>query len=253
MAARISHSILDPYLTVPLKSIYKQSPIPSKFPPEGIVFTGHLLAIVGAFGFAYSTTFWWAGLVAAFCVAGNHIADVLDGTHARATGQCRNGGELLDHFVDPLSFSYWLVGLSVAAGRLELGLAAVICIYATAVLTNIKAKLIGEFSLASLGPTGFTTLLVAYALALSLFDRLGVIRMQPTTVPFSFLSLLVLVGVIQLIVHLVQAVRDVNAHGTPPDQTEWETTRADQQSTRVRKLQSEIKSLEPPMNADQRR
>ena len=36
---------------------------------------------------------------------------------------------------------------------------AVICLYATAVLTNIKAKMIGEFTLARFGPTEFKTLL----------------------------------------------------------------------------------------------
>jgi len=233
MATRVSRSILDPYLTVPLKSIYNRLPIPSKFPPEGVVFIGHFLAVLGAFALAYLTTFWWMGLVAAFCVAGNHIADVLDGTHARATGQCRNGGELLDHFVDPLSFSYWMIGLSVAAGRLELGLAAVICIYATAVLTNIKAKLIGEFSLASFGPTEFKTLLATFALAFSSIAPITAGIVNPQTIVLSFLSVLVLVGVLQLAVQLIQAVRDVNTHGTPPDQTEWKTTRADAGSKRT--------------------
>ena len=69
MATRVSRSILDPYLTVPLKSIYNRLPIPSKFPPEGVVFIGHFLAVLGAFALAYLTTFWWMGLVAAFCVA----------------------------------------------------------------------------------------------------------------------------------------------------------------------------------------
>ena len=87
-------------------------------------------------------------ILTAIGVIGNHTADCIDGTHARRTGQCRNGGELLDHFTDPLSFAYWLVGIGVACGRLDLALVAVICLFAIAVLTNIKAKLIGEFTLA---------------------------------------------------------------------------------------------------------
>jgi phosphatidylglycerophosphate synthase len=83
--------------------------------------------------------------LAALGVALNHTCDVLDGTHARATNQCRNGGELLDHFVDPLSFAYWAAGLSSAAishslGAPWVGMAGVAVIFATAVLTNIRAK-----------------------------------------------------------------------------------------------------------------
>ena len=39
--------------------------IPRSFPPEGIILVGHLLAIVGAIGFALTTQYWWAGLLAA--------------------------------------------------------------------------------------------------------------------------------------------------------------------------------------------
>ncbi len=55
------------------------------FPPEGIVFVGHLCAVVGAIGFACATQWWWGGVLGALGVALNHTADVLDGTHARAT------------------------------------------------------------------------------------------------------------------------------------------------------------------------
>ncbi len=167
MSKRVSHSLLDPYVTTPTRSLYSRLRIPQTFPPEGIVLIGHLCAIAAAVSFAYSTQFWWAGLLVAMGVAANHVADVLDGTHARATGQCRNGGELLDHFVDPLSFSYWLVGLSVCCRRLDLALIAVICLYATAVLTNIKAKMIGEFTLARFGPTEFKALLVTVGIVLT--------------------------------------------------------------------------------------
>lgn len=165
--ARVSHSLLDPWLTAPLKRLYPRLLIPRKFPPEGIVLAGHACAIAGAIGFACSAKWWWGGLVAAAGVALNHFADLMDGTHARATNQCRNGGELLDHFTDPLSFSYWMIGIALAAGAAWWGVAAVLCIYATAVLTNIRAKITGEFALAAFGPTEFKTLLAAFGLAMS--------------------------------------------------------------------------------------
>lgn len=225
MAKRISHSLLDPWLGPPLKSLYAILPIPHWFPPEGIVLTGHTLAIVAAFGFTYSTSLWWAGLLAAVGVFGNHTADCLDGTHARSTGQCRNGGELLDHFTDPLSFSYWLVGISFSCDRLDLGLVAVICLYATSVLTNIKAKMIGEFTLAKFGPTEFKMLLVVYGIFMT-----SLVSFAPETQLSKGWSLrifliLIVVGILQLLFNLWIAMRDVNKHGAPPDTTEWITNR----------------------------
>ncbi len=222
MTARVSHSLLDPWVTVPLKSRYDSLRIPQSLPPEGIVLIGHLSAIAGAVGLAFCTTTWWGGLLAAAGIVGNHVADVFDGTHARRTGQCRNGGELLDHFLDPLSFSYWLVGLVLATGQLGMGLAAVICLYATAVLTNIRAKLIGEFTLAAFGPTEFKALLAAFGLAMA-----GLSRWSPwvvATTSLMFFTLLLAAGIVQLIVNLVRAVRDVNRHGRPADTSEWVMT-----------------------------
>jgi phosphatidylglycerophosphate synthase len=212
--------MFDPVLTTPLKSLYGRLPIPASFPPEGIVICGHALAILAAFGFAYSTRFTWGGIAIAVGVAGNHIADCLDGTHARSTNQCRNGGELLDHFLDPLSFAYWLVGLAVSCHRLDLGIAAVICLYATAVLTNIRAKMIGEFTLARFGPTEFKTLLVVYGIVLSVVVSRGS-AVRAETIALLFLCALLAVGVIQLLVQLYSSVLKVNEHGAPPDTTDW--------------------------------
>lgn len=224
MGKRVSHSVLDPYLSPLVPPLYRLLPIPKRFPPEGIVVTGHLIAICGAFGFAYSTQLPWAGLAAAACVAGSHLADMVDGTHARTTGQCRNGGELLDHFTDPLSFSYWATGLAVSCELLGLGIAAVLCIYATAVLVSIKAKLIGEFSLARFGPTEFKTILVVYGLSIAAvsYGLFGADPELPRRVALGFLAFMVTVGVIQLIVNLVNSIRQVNAEGTPPDTSAWQ-------------------------------
>jgi archaetidylinositol phosphate synthase len=226
MSQRISHSLLDPYLTIPAKRQYHRLRIPASLPPEAIVGTGHACAIAGAVGLAFSTSTWWGGLLAAAGVVGNHYCDVFDGTHARATGQCRNGGELLDHFCDPLSFAYCLVGIAISCGRLDLGLAAVIILFATAVLTNIKAKITGEFTLSAFGPTEFKALLTVYALILAGCVAAGVPGIV-TGVTWAFGALIV-IGVIQLVHGLVTAVNEVNAHGSHADTTEWVTTRESQ-------------------------
>ncbi len=221
MAKRVSRSLLDPLMVPLVPKLYKLLPIPRRFPPEGIVALGHLVAIGGAFGFAYSTRFWWGGVAAAAGVAGNHLCDMLDGTHARSTDQCRNGGELLDHFTDPLSFSYWAIGIAVSVGDLRLGLAAVVIIYATAVLTSIKAKLIGTFELARFGPTEMKAIFTLYGLALA-----GLIAWpiggELTQVALVFFCAMICVGVLQLIVGLIKSVIDVNKHGEAPDASAWQ-------------------------------
>lgn len=223
MPKRVSHSFLDPYVGPPIKALYRFLPIPRGYPPEGIIAVGHLFAIGGAFGFAYSTSSALAAICISFGVAGNHVADCLDGTHARSTGQCRNGGELLDHFTDPLSFAYWLVGWGVSVGRLDLAIVALILLFATAVLTNIKAKMLGEFTLAAFGPTEFKTLLVLYGIVLA-----GLVAATPSESPlpaqvalWGFIAIIA-VGAIQLLANLIGSVREVNANGAPPDTSEWE-------------------------------
>lgn len=231
MAPRVSHSLLDPYLTLPAKRQYARLGIPAWLPPEAIVGLGHVWAIAGAVGLAWSTTTWWGGLLGAVGIVANHLCDVFDGTHARATGQCRNGGELLDHFLDPLSFAYYLVGIAASCGRLDLGLAAVIILFATAVLTSIKAKLTGQFELAAFGPTEFKALLATYALTLSSCLAAGVAPVEPGVV-WSFSSLIGF-GLVQLIYGLVRGVIDVNRHGKPADTTEWHTVRDAARNTTV--------------------
>ena len=196
--------------------------IPASFPPEGIVLCGHISAIVGAIGFACATRWWWGGVLAAIGVALNHTADVLDGTHARATNQCRNGGELLDHFVDPLSFSYWVAGLAYSADCLLLGIGGVIVIYATAVLTNIKAKMVGEFTLARFGPTEFKTLLILFGLSMTAMVAGWSTLERAAEYAFWFVLLMFVAGLVQLKLSLWRAIREVNAKGQPADTTEWE-------------------------------
>lgn len=227
MAKRVSQSLLDPWFSTPLKSsLYPRLNLPAWFPPEGIIAVGHLWAIVGAVGFALAGDFWWGGLLAAVGVAMNHVSDVLDGTHARTTGQCRNGGELLDHFADPLSFCYWIVGIAVCAEFLPLGIAGVLVIYATALLTNIKAKMSGTFELATFGPTEFKSLLILFGVSLTVIvGGTELSNARAASWALVFLSALLVVGVIQLVSGLYRTVREVNAL-PPADTEEWELARS---------------------------
>ena len=221
MSKRISHSLLDPLMIPRIPALYRRMHIPRWLPPEAIVGIGHVVAIVGAVGFALSTQYAWGGLLIALGVAGNHLADMVDGTHARTTGQCRNGGELLDHFTDPLSFAYWMIGLGVSITRLDLALAGVVAIFATAVLTNIRAKITGEFTLARFGPTEFKALLVLYGLTIAA-ATIWATPQAVMTLATIFTITLVGVGVIQLVLGLITSVRAVNACGKPADTTNWQ-------------------------------
>ncbi len=223
MGQRISHSVLDPFITPLVPKLYRLLPIPRWFPPEGIVLFGHIWAAVGAVGFAYSTKTWWGGFLAAAGAVGNHLSDMVDGTHARTTNQCRNGGELLDHLLDPISFSYWLVGLAVAVGRLDLGLAAVIILNAMALLTSIRAKITGAFTLAAFGPTEFKTLLALFGITMSIYQLAGgaALGVEPRTITLTFFIGLLIIGAVLLPVSIIQSVHEVNRAGQPPDTTSW--------------------------------
>ena len=220
MSKRISNSLLDPFYSGFIPKLYKAMRIPRNFPPEGIVLIGHLLALAGGVGFALAGKHAIGGLLVVFGVAGNHIADMVDGTHARATGQCRNGGELLDHFTDPLSFCYWMIGMSVATDLPYVGIICILCIYATAVLTNIRAKITGEFTLAAFGPTEFKTLLALFGAFLFVNSLQG--SLTGTAMIGGFLKILAVIGVLQLLVGLRNAVHQVNRSGAKPDTSEWE-------------------------------
>lgn len=221
MSKRISYSVLDPFISKWVPFLYRLLHIPKSFPPEGIVLIGHVVAVAGAFGFALSVKYWFFGIIAALGVIGNHLADMVDGTHARTTGQCRNGGELLDHFTDPLSFSYWMIGIAFSTNSLKLGLASVICIYATAVLTSIKAKITGEFTLARFGSTEFKALLTIYGIFMVVLSFNDVSFAKNGTFSFCFLTIMVLIGIFQLIINLKLAVVEVNTKGAAPDTSDW--------------------------------
>lgn len=225
MGKRVSHSLLDPWIGPCVPALYRAMRIPARFPPEGIILVGHLVAIAGAVGFAFSATTIWGGLLGAAGAIGNHLCDCVDGMHARRTGQCRNGGELLDHFTDPLSFSYWLIGLAIAADRPWLAVATIVILYATAVLTNIKAKMVGEFTLARFGATEFKAVLALFGLLMAAYVGVSEkmhVPIAPDAAARWFLWALAALGALQLVVNLVRAVKAVNAFGVAAaDTSEW--------------------------------
>lgn len=217
--ARISHSLLDPLLTTPIRQYYPALHLPQWLPPEAIVVAGHLCAVGAAVALALTPTLWWLGFVTAALVVGHHLCDVFDGQHARATGQCRHGGELLDHFLDPMSISYLVIGWAFAAGHPLWALPGVVVVMATAVLTNIKAKLGGTFELPRLGPTEFKTFMAVLPASASLGMLLGPALTQTTLA--WLLAGLTVIAVIRLPFELVAAVRSVNASDVQVDETEW--------------------------------
>jgi archaetidylinositol phosphate synthase len=97
----------------------------------------------------------------------------------------------------------------------------VICLFAIAVLTNIKAKLLGEFTLSHFGPTEFKSLLAIFGMVLSAvtFAQQGLAQ----HVALIGMTTLIGVGLIQLPIQLVRAVKEVNRSGGEPDTSEWIT------------------------------
>jgi hypothetical protein len=101
-------------------------------------------------------------------------------------------------------------------------MAGIAVIFATAVLTNIRAKMIGEFTLARFGPTEFKTLLVLFA-ALQGAVVLSGRQLLAPQLAFWFIAAMTTAGLVQLVVSLRKAVREVNAGAAASaDTTEWQ-------------------------------
>ena len=94
-------------------------------------------------------------------------------------------------------------------------------LFAIAVLTNIKAKLIGEFTLSRFGPTEFKTALTVFGITLAALTVFQTgIAQQTALIAYSGLILL---GLIQLPIQLIRAVKEVNRSGVKADTSEWIT------------------------------
>ena len=216
MAARVSRSLLDPVLTQPLRSLYPRLGLPRRLPPEAIVLAGNAAAVGAAVCFALVVGTPWLGLVGAALVAAYHFADVFDGQHARATGQCRNGGELLDHFCDPVSLSCIAAGWAFAADAPLLAVPAVLLIMAKGLLANLTAKLGGDFEVGRFGPTEFKAGLAVLLLAAAVVPA-GVL--QPA-LWWGFVGVLAVTAV-SFPFELVRSIKAVNRSGVEADTSEW--------------------------------
>ena len=101
-------------------------------------------------------------------------------------------------------------------------MAGIIVIYATSVLTNIRAKLVGEFTLDRFGPTEFKTPLMTLAVAEAILVSSPEGRDLAPPLAWWFMAIVTAAGGAQLAISIWSTVREVNAVGaTPADTTEW--------------------------------
>lgn len=223
---KISHSRIDPFVFQLAQKLYRCLRIPPSFRPEIILFCGHILAICGAIAFWVARNNSSYGLLAAFFVLGYQFTDIIDGVHARATGQCRNSGELLDHFFDPLSFSYLIIGLSLYVDKIALMISGVICMFATATLINIRAQLTRQFIIPKFGATELRLSFVLAGLTISIFSLF--VSNFITLVLVEGLSWAIFfIGLVQLVTQLIKSCIKVNNSGIQPNTSPWNIRNTD--------------------------
>ena len=220
-AKRISHSLLDPWVTTPLRSLYPSLRLPRRLPPEAIVMGGNAAAAGAAGCFAVALHSPIAAVVGGLLTLLYHAADVFDGQHARATNQCRNGGELLDHLCDPVSLSLLATAWAYAAGLPLLAIPAVLIVMTNGLLENLKAKLGADFEVGRFGPTEMKFAIATLMLLTAVLPLDAAHLMLAWTFRASLAA-----GAIALPLQVVRAVRVVNASQHRPDVSEWETRRA---------------------------
>ena len=217
MPARVTHSLLDPYVTTPARAWYPRLRLPRRLPPEAIVLFGNASAAGAAACLAASPGRPWAGLLGAGLVLLYHFADVFDGQHARATGQCRNGGELLDHFCDPVSLSLLCAGWARAGGAFEWSAAAAILVMGKGLLENLKAKLGANFEVGRFGPTE-----LKFAFAGLLAATAAMPADTARAMLFWTFAAALAVAWLAFPLEIAAAVRAVNRSGHEADTSEWE-------------------------------
>lgn len=113
--------------------------------PNGISVFGVVLAIV-SFGVLWAVARgWvpaWLGLVvAALCVQGRLMCNLLDGLVAVEGGRKSKGGDLFNEIPDRIEDSLFLVGAGLACGQLALGLLAALLAVFTAYVRAFGASL----------------------------------------------------------------------------------------------------------------
>ena len=117
----------------------------AKITPNGISIFGVVLAIL-AFAILWAVARgWipaWLGLiVAALCVQGRLMCNLLDGLVAVEGGRKSKGGDLFNEIPDRLEDSLFLAGAGLACGHVALGLVAALLAVFTAYVRAFAASL----------------------------------------------------------------------------------------------------------------
>jgi len=214
--SKVTEGIIDRYFffIAPGERVYKALHIPKALPPECIVLLGFFFSAAAGIAFSQAENYVYAGLLGSLFVYGNLVSDYMDGRHARATGQCRNGGEILDHFFDPLSFAVIVIGIGSSVNRLDLSIALILGIYGNAALVFQEAMIMGVLTLKKIGPNEARLLFIGYGFLVwwQQSASFGVI--------FLYFSSALSLG--QLAFELIKTVNRVNREGPPPDNTPWQ-------------------------------
>ena len=113
-----------------------------------------------------------------------------------------------------MAMSYWATGIAVSCHSLGWGIAGVVVIYSGAMLTALKARVIGHWTTPIVGNTEIRTLIVVYALAQALL----------ASEPFAlwFLIVVIIGGRGLIVLGIGAAVREANASDVPPCDIQWQ-------------------------------
>ncbi len=117
----------------------------AKITPNGISVFGVVLAIL-AFGILWSVAHGWLPawlglLLAAVCVQGRLMCNMMDGLVAVEGGQKSKGGDLFNEIPDRIEDSLFLAGAGLACGHVALGLTAALLAVFTAYVRAFGASL----------------------------------------------------------------------------------------------------------------
>ncbi len=117
----------------------------AKITPNGISIFGVVLSIV-AFAILWMITRGWIAawlgmLIAAVCVQGRLMCNMMDGLVAVEGGQKSKGGDLFNEIPDRIEDSLFLAGAGLACGHTALGLAAALLAVFTAYVRAFGASL----------------------------------------------------------------------------------------------------------------
>lgn len=117
----------------------------AKITPNGISLFGVLLAIIG-FVILWSATRGWlppslALLLAAVCVQGRLVCNMMDGLVAVEGGLKSKGGDLFNEIPDRIEDALFLSGAGIACGNVVLGLVAAVLAVFTAYVRAFGASL----------------------------------------------------------------------------------------------------------------